>query len=163
MRVRIGVDVGGVIIDRIKNDNTDTSFRSDNFLRTTAVPGAFEAIRAMTNAFGSENVFIISKVKTDTKTRLWLGHHSFYERARFRPENLRFCRERYEKGPIADSLPGGPLTHFVDDRADVLHDMPHVGTRYLFGPQDQPELAPTHDLVPVLTWAAVLRHLGLAV
>lgn len=162
MHVRIGLDVGGVIIDRIKNDNTDTSFRSDNFLRTTAVPGAFEAIRAITSAFGPQNVFIISKVKSDAKTRLWLGHNSFYERTRFRPENLRFCRERYEKGPIADSLPGGPLTHFADDRADVLRHMPHVGTRYLFGPQEQPELVSTDGLVPVLTWATVLQHLGLA-
>jgi len=31
----LGVDIGGVIIDRI-NDGTDTSFFGDNYLRTTA-------------------------------------------------------------------------------------------------------------------------------
>lgn len=56
MSVRIGLDVGGVLIDRIKNDGTDTSFKSDNFLLTSAVPGAFEAAKLMTQAYGAENV-----------------------------------------------------------------------------------------------------------
>ena len=46
MRQVIGIDIGGVIIDRI-NDNTDTSFFGDNYLRTTLVPGALETIRRL--------------------------------------------------------------------------------------------------------------------
>lgn len=161
MSVRIGLDVGGVIIDRIKNDRTDTSFKSDNFLLTSAVPGVFEAVKLMTQTYGAENVFIISKVKSDVKTLLWLDHNEFYEKTGLRPANVRFCRERHQKGPIADSLPGGPLTHFVDDRADVLCHMPNVRTRYLFGEQDRTWLVKTENFVPVLTWSMVLSHLGL--
>jgi hypothetical protein len=49
-----------VIIDRIKNDGTDTSFKSNNLLLTSAVPKAFEAVKLMT-AYGAENVFIIPR------------------------------------------------------------------------------------------------------
>lgn len=163
MSVRIGLDVGGVITDRIKNDNTDTSFKSDNFLLTSAVPGAFEAVALLTETYGAENVFIISraKPKTQDKTLQWLAHKNFYAQTGFRRDNLRFCLERDEKGPIADSLPGGPLTHYVDDRADVLHCMPNVSTRYLFGEQDRIWLVKVGGFVPALTWPVVLSHLGL--
>jgi len=33
----LGVDIGGVIMDKA-NDSTDTSFFSENFLETTATP-----------------------------------------------------------------------------------------------------------------------------
>ena len=39
MTEKLGVDIGGVIIDRA-NDRTDTSFFGGNYLETTAVPGA---------------------------------------------------------------------------------------------------------------------------
>lgn len=163
MSVRIGLDVGGVIIDRIRNDGTDTSFKSDNFLLTSAVPGVFAAVELMTRAYGAENVFIISKAKpkTQDKTLRWFEHKEFYATTGFLHSNVYFCLERDEKGRIADCLPDGPLTHYVDDRADVLHHMPNVGTRYLFGEQDRTWLVKTEDFVPALTWPVVLRHLGL--
>lgn len=161
MSVRIGLDVGGVIIDRIKNDGTDTSFKSDNFLLTTAVPGAFAAVKLMVEAYGAKNVFIISKVKSDVKTRMWLSYNQFYRKTGFSADNVHFCRERHEKALIAERLPGGPLTHFVDDRADVLHHMSNVRTRYLFGEQDRIWLVRTEAFVPVLTWPMVLSDLGL--
>lgn len=39
----LGVDIGGVIINRV-NDDTDTSFFGDNYLATTATPGVFWAL-----------------------------------------------------------------------------------------------------------------------
>ncbi|MBA3679436.1 hypothetical protein H0W80_04625, partial [Candidatus Saccharibacteria bacterium] len=45
----LGVDVGGVIIDRV-NDNTDTSFFGDNYLSTTAVSDVFEALAELVQA-----------------------------------------------------------------------------------------------------------------
>jgi hypothetical protein len=40
----IGIDIGGVIIDRT-NDKADTSFFGPNYLATTAVPAVFNALR----------------------------------------------------------------------------------------------------------------------
>jgi hypothetical protein len=40
----LGVDVGGVIVDRIRADGSDTSFFSDRFLETPAVAGAFDTL-----------------------------------------------------------------------------------------------------------------------
>ncbi|HJZ19149.1 MAG TPA: hypothetical protein VJ208_03525 [Candidatus Nanoarchaeia archaeon] len=37
----LGVDIGGVIIDRVRNDGTDTAFKSKRYLETTAIPGVF--------------------------------------------------------------------------------------------------------------------------
>lgn len=119
MQPRIGIDVGGVIIDRVKNDHTDTSFFSDNYLATSAVPGAFNSIARLIRYFGAENVFIISKCGevVENKTRHWLEHHGFYATTGFLPENVRFCRTRQEKLPLCRQL---GITSMIDDRLEVL-------------------------------------------
>jgi hypothetical protein len=153
---RIGLDVGGVIIDAIGNDNTDTAFRSDNFMATTAVEGVYEAVRVLTDTFGKENVFIISKcgLVIEDKTRLWLEGTGFYRLTGFDPANLFFCRTRAEKAPIAAEL---RLTDFVDDHADVLGYMKGiVSRRYLFGPQADQDQSTTTGLIVVDTWADAL-------
>ncbi|GAA4570717.1 hypothetical protein GCM10023176_29910 [Micromonospora coerulea] len=66
------------------------------------------------------------------RTRHWLAHHDFHRRTGIGPERLRFCRTRPEKGPIAARL---GLTHFVDDRLEVLGYLDTVGHRYLFRPR----------------------------
>ena len=157
--IRIGIDVGGVIIDRIKNDGADTSFIDGDFMRTTAVEGAFETIRMIVRRLGAENVFIISKCgpAIQEKTLLWLTGQQFYKSTGFLAENIHFCLKRPEKGPIAAGL---GLTHFIDDRADVLEFMTEVPIRYLFGPQDEP-YAGSVAMTPVLTWQDVLKQLML--
>jgi hypothetical protein len=162
MTVRIGLDVGGVIIRFHGHGARKGLRRLLFFLRAKPIPGAFHAIRTLVEEYGADNIVIISKVKTTWETRLWLRCHRFYDRTGFQRQNLHFCRERHEKGAIADHLPGGPLTHFVDDRADVLCHMPNVGTRYLFGRQKKVGSAPTDAFVPAFTWWGVLQHLGLA-
>lgn len=153
---RIGLDVGGVIIDALGNDNTDTAFRSDNFMRTTAVKGVHKAVKVLIETFGQENVFIISKCGEviEGKTRLWLEGTGFHRRTGFDSANLFFCRKRPEKAPIAAEL---RLTDFVDDHADVLGYMKGIVTRrYLFGPQlDQAQ--DTTGLTVVNSWAETLE------
>ncbi len=56
----LGVDIGGVIIDRI-NDRTDTSFFSENYLQTTAVPGVVESLRRLVEKRLGEDVYLVSK------------------------------------------------------------------------------------------------------
>lgn len=129
----LGVDIGGVIIDRV-NDGTDTSFFSENYLRTTAVPEAFNALQKLVeNRFG-ENVHLVSKCgrKVSEKTLMWLAHHSFYDLTGIGQDRVHFCRERHEKAGICEKL---GITHFVDDRLEVLGNLTTVGELYLFQPR----------------------------
>lgn len=127
----LGVDIGGVIIDRA-NDNTDTSFFSDNYLRTTAVPEVFESLDDLRSRF-ADRIHLVSKCgrNTQKKTLEWLLHNEFYARTGIAPDNIWFCRERSGKAPICERL---GITHFVDDRLEILGSLKSVDTRYLFQP-----------------------------
>lgn len=129
----LGVDIGGVIIDRV-NDGTDTSFFSENYLQTTAVPEAFSALKNLVEKRFGENVHLVSKCgrKVSEKTLLWLAHHSFYDLTGIEQERVHFCRERHEKAGICEKL---GITHFVDDRLEVLGNLNTVGALYLFQPR----------------------------
>jgi hypothetical protein len=131
---RIGVDIGRVIIN---GDGPDTSFFAhdqDQAMRTPAVPGAFESIAALVEGFAGQ-VFLVSKCgpKIQARSLAWLEHHGFFEATGVDRAQLRFCRERRDKAVHAVQL---GLTHFVDDRFDVLtHLAGRVDRLYLFGPQ----------------------------
>jgi len=148
---RIGLDFGGVITDSQANDGTDTAFRTDNFMATTAVIGTYTAVKILVSVFGRDNLFIISKCGeiTEAKSIKWLRGNGFYEATDFDPSNVFFCRERADKAPIAADL---GLTDFVDDRADVLGYMTTVRLRWLFGPQPEDGAGSNHKLTPVRTW-----------
>jgi hypothetical protein len=126
----LGLDVGGVIVDR-SGEEGDTSFFGDRPMETPAVEGAFEAIARLCNGPFAGRVHIISKAgpKISRLTREWLVHTNFYDQTGVRPENLRFVRHRHEKAPICDEL---GVTHFVDDRLSVLEHLGNVPHRYLF-------------------------------
>jgi len=132
--LKLGIDIGGVIIDRA-NDNTDTSFFSDNYLQTTEVHRATDSIAELVDMFWPENVFIVSKarLKTQVRSREWLTHQNFYAKTGVLPENVYFCLERADKAPIAEIL---GLTHFIDDKLDVLRHLQTV--KYLYGFQVRP-------------------------
>src|SRR5690606_35305668 len=125
----LGVDVGGVVIDRVA-DGTDTSFFGDDPMSTPAVRGVFTALAALTPAFDGR-VYIVSKAgpRTAQRTRDWMAVHRFAERTGVPEENLHFVRERPDKAPVAARL---GVTHFVDDQLDVLDHLESVPHRYLF-------------------------------
>lgn len=129
---RLGVDIGGVIIDRI-NDGTDTSFFGSGYLRTTAVPGAFDALRQLVAERFGDEVYLVSKCGTNIrkKTEQWLAHHRFFERTGILQNHAEFCPTRPGKAAICTRL---KITHFIDDRLEVLGYLPMVGERYLFRP-----------------------------
>lgn len=154
---RIGIDIGRVIIGPVVSGTADTSFlgsRLQDALRTPPAEGSFEAIAEL--APGFEGVWLVSKCgpSVQEKTLAWLAHHHFYDRTGVPREHVRFCRKRPEKALHAREL---GLTHFIDDRLDVLeHLRPLVPHLYWFGEQDRP--APGW-VVPVLRWTDVLEEL----
>lgn len=129
----LGVDIGGVIIDRI-NDGTDTSFFSENFLNTSAVPDVFEVLEALVRRRFANRVFLVSTCGQEIRDKRirWLDHHRFYDRTGIKRDHVRFCPERRDKADICKKL---DITHFVDDRLEVLHQLITVGDRFLFRPK----------------------------
>lgn len=133
---RLGIDIGGVIIDPV-NDNTDTSFFGDNYLATTAVPGVFDALAAIVGEKFAGEAYIVSKCgqRVQEKSLHWLDHHSFEAKTGILvPDHVRFCRKRSDKAPIASEL---GLTHFIDDKLEVLgYLVGIVPNLYLFNPRE---------------------------
>jgi hypothetical protein len=134
MTQAIGIDVGGVIIDKDRNDDSDTSLFGKNYLNALAVPGALEAVARLNAGIFKDRVWIVSKCgeHIERRTREWLHHSEFLLRTGIPEERLRFCRDRNQKAPIAEEL---GLTAFVDDKLEVLGYMyKKVPNRFLFRP-----------------------------
>lgn len=126
----IGVDIGGVIIDQA-NDGTEKALSGPNYLNAEPVAGAFDAIREIGERRFGRGVVVVSKCGEEREQRIreWLKHHDFYRRTGVSPERVHFCRTRQEKAPIRARL---QVTHFVDDRLEVLGYLAKVGVSDLF-------------------------------
>lgn len=155
---KFGVDIGGVLIGR-ENDNTDTSFFGRNYLLTTEVPDAFDSLRKLTDS-GFE-IFLVSKCgeSTEKRTLEWLDHHNFYERTGVQRDRVHFCRERAQKAGISDAL---GLTHFIDDRLEVLSYLENVKQLFLIN-ENPKEVRKHARFLPkvkrVATWREVTESL----
>jgi hypothetical protein len=129
---RIGFDIGRVIVGGDGEGREDTIF-SDRYLETPPIEGAIEAIaRLVTERFGP-HAHLVSKcgANVQARTRQWLDHHRFYERTGIAEGCVHFCRKRHEKGPICTRL---GITHFVDDRVEVLAHIDRSVRKYAFRP-----------------------------
>jgi len=158
--MKIGIDFGRVIVGPTLDGRDDTSFIGTHLaeaLTTPAAPDAFSVVRALC-ALSDGNVWIVSKAgpSVQRKSLAWLEHTGFHAATGLGPERVRFCLHRDEKAVHAREL---ELTHFVDDRADVLgHLAGIVEHRLLFGEQSEPTPG---DLIPVRTWKDVAAWFGL--
>jgi hypothetical protein len=147
----LGIDVGGVIIDRKRNDDTDTSLFGINYLNAHAVEGAFLTIAALQDRF---DIFIVSKCgqNIERKTREWMIHNQFPEKTGVAMDRVNFCRERADKAPICLRL---GVTHFIDDKLEVLSYLKTVPHKYLFNPSPNEVKAYSKhlgDVTTVETW-----------
>ncbi|MFC6021935.1 hypothetical protein ACFP2T_37960 [Plantactinospora solaniradicis] len=157
----LGVDVGGVIV-ALSGRDEDTSFFGSRPLETPAVAGVFDALATLTVEPFAGRVHLVSKAgpKVAANTRAWLFHHDFFDRTGIPAAHLHFVRERRDKAPVCQRL---GITHFVDDRLDVLAYLDTVEHRYLFlgGTDEQvqdgslPDWATTTD-----TWAGLAALLA---
>ena len=159
---RLGIDIGRVLMCPTHDDGRpDTSFLSasdEAALETPAAPGMFEVVPALVRLFDGRT-WLVSKAgaRIEKLTRRWLEHHRFFERTGLDPSHVRFCRRRDEKRGHADDL---RLTHFIDDRLDVLeHLRGGVPRLALFGVQTT---AIPDWVVHLPEWAALAGLLPLA-
>jgi hypothetical protein len=155
----LGVDIGGVIIGKV-DDNTDTSFLSNIYLQTKAISGAFDALRQLVEKRFGKRVFLVSKCRRlgHDRTFRWLEYHCFYEATGIDPANVRVCRERSDKARICEEL---GITHFVDDRLEVLGHLTQVKNLYLFQPSPEEVEQFSHFLTRVCwvnSWEEILQR-----
>ncbi|MHB2015636.1 MAG: hypothetical protein ACYCW6_01685 [Candidatus Xenobia bacterium] len=126
----LGVDIGGVIISR-DTDSPGPSFFRGDYLDVPAVPGVFEALRALNQGEFQDHIWLVSTCgkRIEEKTLEWLKHQDFHAITGVKPEHVRFCRMRHEKADIATEI---GLTHFVDDRLEVLSYLSQAGVQNLY-------------------------------
>ena len=150
---RLGIDIGRVIIGGGDQPGADTQFLDGDERRamsTPAVEGAFETIGVLSRVFAGR-IWLVSKAgsRVQERTRRWLSARGFFQVTQIAPTHLRFCRERPQKADHASEL---ALTHFIDDRLDVLQALRGTVERlFLFGPQKRP-VAPAHWLTAAPDW-----------
>ena len=127
--VVLGLDVGGVLVDRVA-EGSDTSFFGGRPMDTPAVPGALEALPRLLELF-DHRVHIVSKAgpKISELTRRWLEVRGAAGGDGIPAGNVHFVRKRPDKHEVCERL---GVTHFVDDRLDVLEHLTTVDRRYLF-------------------------------
>lgn len=128
----LGIDIGGVIID---GHGADTDFLKvyddERAMQAVAMAGVFETVARLVKVFDGR-AWIVSKcgLAIQRKSAMWLRHHRFFERTGLPESNVRYCLKRPEKSPICKDL---GITHFIDDREDVLGFMSStVPHRFLF-------------------------------
>jgi len=155
----LGVDVGRVII--APSDGAgDTSFlhgSDEAALSTPPTDGCLESLARLNRAFEGR-VWIVSKTgpRVAARTQRWFAHHRFFEQTGIDSRHVRFCRERHQK---RDHCFEHAVTHFVDDRMDVLrHLLGMVPALYLFGVAWADRVHPGVQAVP--TWRSAERAIS---
>lgn len=115
----LGVDCGNVI------------FRSWSGL---PLPGSFDNLRKIVQSGRFEKVYVISKIpyllRFTFAARLW--YFNFWNYTGIPRNHLYFCSHYQDKAVICEKL---GVTHFVDDRLQVLSYMKTVGNLYAFQPR----------------------------
>lgn len=157
--MKLGIDVGRVLITPGDDSRPDTSFIGgslEDALGTPPYEGMFDVVPELVERFAGQ-VWIVSKCgpRIQQRTLQWFDRHRFFERTGIDPANVRFCLKRPEKAVHCREL---GITHFIDDRADVLQPM--IGTvpqLLLFGPQRERHVSVSFR--HVRDWPAVARAL----
>lgn len=157
----LGIDFGGVIGGG-PDTTQDTSFWGGRPMETPQLPGAFQAVRRLIALFDGR-VWIVSKAypRVEGLTRQWLDHHDIYTRTGLQRDSVHFVLERIDKAPMCVDL---GITHFVDDRLDVLEHLTTVAHRLWFraaGLEVDPSETPPEWCTPVFGWDEVEAAIAL--
>ena len=159
----LGVDIGNVIIDhRAIKDSKDESWWNEKHPMIPATEGVFDCLKKLNDEKIFTDIFLVSKLKEehDKRTLYWLEVNKFFEKTGIKPGNFFFCRERSDKEKICRD---NNITHFVDDRLEVLSYMiGAVPNLYLFQP-DEKEIEEFKKFLPevirVESWAEVVKKI----
>ena len=141
-----GVDIGNVLIE---NRDTTEEYRQKYYLSIPPVSGVFSALKKISDAHPG-NVYLISKCKKEAEEHIleWLHAHNFFKETGIHIENILFVRERSGKVGICKQL---GITHFIDDRLEVLsHMVDTVPYLFLYRPNEE-EVLQFKEFLPEVT------------
>lgn len=156
MKEVLGIDIGGVITAG------GNEMFTENFLAVQAMPDCFEAIKRIVAQRFGERVYLVSKCgsRMQQKSMEWLRHHKFFDLTGVKSDHVEFCKDRSGKAPICARL---GITHFVDDRLEVLSHLTSVSNLYLFQPKPSEVQRFAHHLLRVKqmnSWQEILKELA---
>ncbi len=157
----LGVDIGNVIINHRLSDPDDKTLHEERYSTIPASKGVFEAMKKL-NAFFDGQVYLISKCTpwAQEKILAWLSDNDFHNKTGVDSKNIHFVRERHEKDAICQKL---GITHFIDDRLEVLsHMIKSTPNLFLFQP-DKAEIEEFKQFLPNVTvvtdWEQILSKI----
>lgn len=157
----LGVDIGNVIINHRLAKTDDETFYEEQYSTIPCTEGAFEALKKLNEFFNGE-VYLISKCTewAEEKILAWFVDNDFYNHTGIKQENVYFVRKRDEKDLLCQTL---GITHFIDDRLEVLSYMiESTSNLYLFQP-DEAELKLFEKFLPKVNvvggWEEVLNSI----
>ena len=158
MTERFGTDIGGVLAAHATLEFLEQPGRH---LAVPEIEGAFDAVRQLRKEkFGNE-AYVISMCdeEIEVRSREWLTHTDFVERTGVEWERIIYCRTFAEKAQIAGRI---GLTHFVDDRLEVMAGFNNGERLYLFQP-DKQKSAPfrqhLHKVLEVQSWREIVADI----
>lgn len=119
MKKVLGVDIGGVIYDLARDFRPNQVITEEDVLNTPPIKDSIESLAVLNKTTFKGSTYLVSRYGRDGPESIqkWLEKQNFYDRTGISRENLFQCAERHEKAPIVKKL---GITHFVDDRAEVM-------------------------------------------
>lgn len=170
MKKILGTDFGRVLsnfdcrVTVSRSSVPDPARDAEERRRARPFRGALETLRFL-KGNGFPTIHIVSKISMDdvieAKVRRWLQHYGF--ESVISQKRAYFCAERHEKAPICKKL---GITHFIDDRLEVLSYMvgivPHLFLFRPWAPEDKPyqHLVEEGKVIVVRSWREVRKHLS---
>lgn len=151
----LGIDIGGVIMDGVREDAVWN-------LDPPTIEGSFTAVSRLHRERFRGNCWLVSRCEELAELDLmkWLMRHDFFEVTGIDPQRVAFCRQIHEKAELCRTL---EVTHFIDDRLAVLsHMVGVVPNLYCFVSRaSEPEVArrAMNGIETVHTWKAITNAL----
>lgn len=155
---KFGTDIGGVLAAHATLELLE---QPGGHLAVPEIEGAFDAVRQLRQEkFGNE-AYVISMCdeEIEVRSREWLTHTGFVERTGIEWDRIIYCRTFAEKAQIAGRI---GLTHFVDDRLEVMGGFNNGERLYLFQPnmRERAQFSQhLHKVLEVQSWREIVADI----
>jgi hypothetical protein len=157
----LGVDIGNVIINNRFNDPEINKVDEEVYAAFPPSEGVFEALKTLNDFFNGE-VYLLSKCTPWAEEQIlkWLASHDFYAKTGIKENNVYFVRQRHEKDGVCRKL---GITHFIDDRLEVLSHMIESTPNLILFQPDPEEVKKFEQFLPKVSvansWNDVLKKI----
>ena len=157
----LGVDIGNVIINNRLNDPEVNKVTEAVYAAFPPSDDVSDALKTL-NEYFEGKVYLVSKCNewAQVQILLWLKTQDLYTKTGIKEENVHFVRQRHEKDTVCRKL---GITHFIDDRLEVLsHMIESTPNLFLFQP-DEVEVKEFEKFLPKVTvvnsWEEVVNRI----